>query len=129
MTNDRYFVILYAERQPITEDSPMAVETILKYTRNGKQVKQWFAKATKRNAAFYIDASYDIFAGVWSFTAHSFRANGVPVDLSDCPVNGTAILDYKVPAQLDDKDTLLTAVNTIASSIYSNSTFVKENHI
>lgn len=39
----------------------MAVETILKYTRNGKQVKQWFAKATKRNAAFYIDASYDIF--------------------------------------------------------------------
>ena len=69
------------------------------------------------------------FAGVWSFTAHSFRANGVPVDLSDCPVNGTAILDFKVPAQLDDKDTLLTAVNTIASSIYSNSTFVKENHI
>lgn len=39
------------------------------------------------------------------------------------------ISDLKVPAKVGDKETLLDAVNTIASAIFSNCTFVKENHI
>lgn len=107
----------------------MAKTTILKYIRNGSLVKEWAAKATTHNAAFNVEGNYQIFDGYWTFSAHSFKSNGVPVDISDCDVNGTPINDLKVPAKVGDKETLLDAVNTIASAIFSNCTFVKENHI
>jgi hypothetical protein len=108
----------------------MAKKTILKYVTNGKLLKKWYMHPTKHTAAFYVQASYNIFKMCWEFSAWAIHKNGITeCDLGDCTINGTPIKDFIEPCRMDDKETLLDDVNHIAWAVTSQSDFVKENHI
>lgn len=108
----------------------MAKQTILKYVTNGKLLKKWYMHPTQRNAAFYVQADYNILKLCWEFRAWAIHRNGiVEQDLGDCTVNGTPIKDFRGPCRMDDKEALLDDVNLIAWAVIAQSDFVKENHI